>query len=292
MLVQVYKSTVRNLLRSGLLWMIILFTIGVNVYSGINGGYGGTRFHPENETAIHIDDNDPRYGLDYTICLKESFNSVAKTMNYSLPITVILTAVLILNRDHGDNFYEIEKASGVKPSTYILGRLFALLTVNFTIAIVLSLTGYYVFFAIRSPVTKIGAVYFITDSTVRVLRNVVFLLFPQIMLYVGLTFFFGCVFRSGIIASVISMAYMILCKFMDIGGAFKRITPKIYNDYFSPVPEKLMNYLYYYDSFSFESTVKSHSTSLGKAAFSVIFFMTVSFLFMFFAYFMTRKRDK
>ena len=290
MLRQVYKSTVKNLFRSGIFWLTVLVIISIHYYNGFRGYFGSSMFHPNTGTYIIVDDNDPRYIVNYQTYLKYISNSAMLTMGYTLPVATILSVVLILNRDHGDNFYEIEKASGLKPSTYILGRLSAILTVNFALAVILTFIQFYSFFLFRSPMTIMGTMYFITDSFVRLIRCVIFMLLPPIMLYVGLSYVLGCTFRSGIVASIGSIAYMIVCRLLQT--IFVWSVPKVYRDYFSPVPYKLMDYLYYYDSYSFASYIRSSNTSFEKAAFCVIFPLFVFAFSIIISHIITKKRDK
>jgi len=290
MLRQVYKATVKNLFRSGIFWLTVLVIISIHYYNGFRGYFGSGMFHPDTGAHIKIDDNDPRYTVDYKTYLKYISNSAMLTMDYTLPVVTILSVVLILNRDHGDNFYEIEKASGLKPSTYIFGRLSAILTVNFALAVILTFIQFYSFFVFRSPMTMMGTMCFITDSFVRLIRCVIFMLLPPIMLYVGLSYVLGCTFRSGIVASIGSIAYMMVCRLLQT--IFIWSVPKVYHDYFSPVPDKLMDYLYYYDSYGFASHIRSYNTSFGKAAFCFIFPIMLFSFFIIISHIITKKRDK
>ena len=67
---------------------------------------------------------------------------------------------------------------------------------------------------------------------------------------------------------------------------------KVYLDYFSPSPRKLVDYLYYYDSAFFEWYINSRETSFGKAAFCVLFLVAVGATGILISYLLTRKRDK
>jgi len=51
-------------------------------------------------------------------------------MMYQISICIIIVVTLVLNRNHGDQFYEIEKAAGASPIRYTLGRISALMTIG------------------------------------------------------------------------------------------------------------------------------------------------------------------
>ena len=127
----VYKTTLKNLFRSLIFWLAAAFVIGVTVYEFSKGHYGEYD-HTLNEM---IYDTDPRFVLSY-IHYKSLMQNVciSDVMYYAMPIFTVISTVLVLNRDYGDQFFEIEKASGVKAITYTGGRLAALVTVNFALA--------------------------------------------------------------------------------------------------------------------------------------------------------------
>ena len=287
---QVYKTTLKNLFRTGLFWLVVAVIVVVQFYDVFSPSYGVTKIHPTTGAYIMVSDTDPNYRMTFETYMKSTSNCPSAVMRYAVPVVAILAVVLILNRDYGDNFYEIEKGAGMRPSAYLLGRFAAILTVVFSFAFIITLVRFHSYFALRSPIREMGTVFYITDSTVRLLRHVVFRLFPPVVLYVGMTFFFGCISRSGIVASLCSLAYMVV--YMLQSNVLRWVTPELYNDYFSPVPDKLEMYLYQYDSYDFEYLVRYFNTSLEKAALCVLFLVGVGAFLMLISYIATRRRNR
>ena len=123
---QTYKNTIKNLLRSPVFWFILIVLVFTVMYDEYTGHFGG--------------DTDPTFVLSYQNFVQTMTNiTCAAILFYPLPIFTTFTVVLILNRDYGDKFYEIEKCGGLRPSTYILGRLAALVSVNFVVLVLLNI---------------------------------------------------------------------------------------------------------------------------------------------------------
>ena len=127
MLFQSYKTALRNLFRSPLFWLTVLLVTGVSIYMA------STRSYTYYDEALNdvILDTDPRFILDFKTYVQHVSNTCgAKSMVYALPLFAVITSSLILMRDYGDKFFEIERAAGIKPSHYVWGRVAALITVT------------------------------------------------------------------------------------------------------------------------------------------------------------------
>ncbi len=117
-----YRNTLKSLFRSVTFWLVA-FVFCFIVLPYMSGNSQGT-----NEWFY------VQY-VDNLICSK------------TLPIFSITLAVLTLNSDYGNSFYEIEKARSVKLSTYLLGRISAISTVALGLSAIVSFICVYVLIA-------------------------------------------------------------------------------------------------------------------------------------------------
>ena len=289
MFFSIYKTTVRNLVRAPIFWMMFVVFGFVAIELVIKGSYGYYDF----ELNELIMDTDPRFVLSYTTYVQHASNTVGtELLLYAMPVFTIVSVVLILNRDYGDNFYEIEKAAGTKPTQYLIGRLSALVTVNYIVAIVTAFFILHPYVITRGGVEGMDVWTYIADSTVRLMRHVIFRAFPALLFYIGFTYCVGSLFRSGAAAAICSIGYMIFYVVARSRLQF-RVHP-FYFDYLSPNPHKLERYLHFYDSdpYQFDSTVRMANTNLTKAAICVCILVGLGALYSTIAYLRTRKRDR
>ena len=126
MLLTTYKNTFKNLIRSTTFWLLVSLLVIVAAQ--------GAR------ESFYLGDDDPNFVLNYKDYVQCIINSVAaKLLMYALPIFAVITVVLVLNRDYGDKFFEIEKAANIKPFAYLSGRLSALISINFVVLLLSNL---------------------------------------------------------------------------------------------------------------------------------------------------------
>lgn len=238
-----------------------------------------------------IYDTDPRFVLEFERYVPTTYNVVLGKLNqFIMPFTACVTTVLLIRRDYGDRFYEIEKGAGVRPFTYLLGRISALVTLNFVIALIAAFGFLHLYVFTRGGVASIDLGTYFADSTVRIMRNIVFYGLPGILLYISLTYFFGCITKSGTAASVVSIGYALFCV---LGKTIlRRHLPQVYFEYLSPSPEKLGHYLYAYDSAEFDDVIKRMDTSLGKAALCIGILVGLALLYTAISYYLIRQRDQ
>lgn len=282
----IYKTTFKNLFRSPLFWMMFaLFGfIAFEIVTSPSYGY----YVPELNELIM--DTDPRFVLEFNAYVQHISNTVGKLMGYAMPLFTVVSVVLILNRDYGDNFYEIEKAAGMKPRQYLFGRFAALVTLNFIVAVVFSFFFLHLYVFTRGGVSELDLWTYLTDSAVRLMRHVIFRAMPAVLFYIGLTYCVGSLFRSGILASVCSVGYIIL--YYTTNYMLRNRVNPLYFDYLSPSPKKLLYYLHYYDSELFEGVLVQMDTDLGKAALCVCILVGLAVAYSAIAYLRTRKRDR
>ena len=282
-----YKTTFKNLFRSPLFRMMFA-VMGLAVFEVVISGCSGYYDFELNEV---IRDTDPRFVLDFRAYVQRIANAVySDLMAYAMPLFTSVSVVLILSRDYGDNFYEIEKAAGIKPTHYLLGRVAALLTINFAAAIIMTFIPLHAYVLSRGGVAGLDGWAYIIDSTVRLMRNLIFIAFPGILFYIAFTYCVGSVFKSGLGAAACSVGYVIF-NYLAVRKLSIRFD-LFFGAYLSPTPDKLCYYLHFYDTDLFETTLTTMDTSLGKAVLCIGILVGLGVLYSTIAYFRTRKRDR
>lgn len=285
----IYKSTFKNILRNVTAWLVLaLFVILALriLLTPMNGRYSFEL------NDMVWDTDDPGFVMDYSIYVQSIKGFVTgQLMTYAMPLFAIVTTVLMLNRDYGDNFYEIEKAGGIKPSQYFLGRLAALVTLNFIVATMVGFLFVHIYFLSRGALPYLGFTWwtYLADSTVRLMRHIIFLAMPAILFYIGFTYCLGTLFKSGFAAGVLPIAYVIY-TYIDV--MIYGWVRNIYTDYLQPIPNKSSHYFHYYDSEWFESMLVLEDTNLTKAAICIAILVGVFVLYSTIAYLRTQKRDR
>lgn len=275
MLIQTYKATIKNLLRSISFWLAFTVLAIISVQGAIDGFY--------------IGDNDPEIVLtqnDYIQCVLNS--AVSKLLMFAMPIFTVIAVVMVLNRDYGDHYFEIEKAAGIKTSNYLLGRILALLTIVFTSMVFMHFLCLHLYIFTRGGVAGMTLGEYLQDSFVRVLRADIFVALPNIMFYIGLSFCMGTILKSGIASAVISLSHVLLYYASYL--FFRLFYGELYFDYFSPIPRKLQMYFHYYDTEWFEDTLSYFDTSLFDAVCCILFLVSFSSICYLISYLRIRKR--
>ena len=276
MIIKTFKTTIFNIIRSFTFWLIIGVLSIVSIHSTIEGFYLG--------------DNNPAFVLDYQSYVQCFVNSLAaKLLMYAFPVFTVVTAVLILNRDYNDKFFEIEKAANIKPSVYLLGRLLAIFTINFIVLLLTNLLCMYWYVFTRGGVDGLTSWQVISETFVRVLRVDIFIGIPNLLFYIGITYFIGTVFKNGLPAAITSIAYII--AFYAGNLMFRNQISEDYFNYYSPIPRKLRYYFHYYDTEWFEDTLKRFNTSLKDVMFCAMFLIGCMILCSLISYINIRRRN-
>ncbi len=286
MFLATYKNTIKNIIRAPTFWLLLLLFVFefIDVLTTSHFGYYDLNLKEQ------IFDTDVRFVVTCDFYLKYIANSYSYIMFDIMPIFTAVTTVLVLNRDYGDNLYEIEKAAGIKPTHYFFGRLTALGTFLIGIGFVVCFARFHTYIFTRGGVPSMDLVTYFTDSTVRLLRIFIFTAIPPILVNIAFTYCFGTLFRSGIPAAVVSVGYGIL-NTVVYQRLRLRMNP-LYFDYVSPPQLKLFGYLYYYDTDKFEQALEQFETDIGKAALCVCILVGLAVLCSSIAYLRTRKRDR
>lgn len=276
MFLTAYKNTFKNLIRAVTFWLIVAVLIIVMIQSASEGFYLG--------------DNDPNFLLNYKDYVQCIINSLAsRLLMYALPIFAVITVILILNRDYGDKFFEIEKAANVKPAFYLYGRLSALISINFLALFLSNLLCMYWYLYTRGGVEGLTTWETISETLIRVLRVDIFVGMPSLIFYIGLTYFVGALFKNGIPAAIVGMGYS-----LGFYAAYLMLRFRIsedYFNYFSPIPKKLRQFFHYYNTEWFEDMITRQKTSVAHVAFCISFLVGVSIICNIISHIVIRKRN-
>ncbi len=282
-----YKNTIKNMLRSPTFWLMFVFLIGLCVYNAFRGSYSTYLM----ETGETIGDLDPRWVYGYDKYIQNIRNCiVANVCLYAMPLFAVSSVAVVLKRDFNDNFYEIEKASGVKSGCYLSARLAALLTINFIVVLFAVFFNFHLFTALRSMVKDMTLGTYILDSTVRLFRLSVIVAFPCVIFYVGLAFGIGNLFRSSLASAITGVAYIV--AYFVVYLVFRLKLMFEYGiDLFAwlpGLPQKVSDYFKYYGTDRYENYVKDLSMTDVVLALGIIFFSLAVFYVL--SYLRQRKR--
>lgn len=279
MYVATFRNTVKTLFRSVTFWLVFAVFAVILIRYGV---IDHVKAAPGYELPPQINYNQYASVVDNTVH--------AGSLVYPLAILVVITTVLVLNRDYGDSFYEIEKAAGVSPARYLFGRLSAIVSITFVAQWVLTFIALHMCVFKRGGVEGLSMLQYIGDSFFRLTRTNLCTALPQILFYVGITYLIGTIFKNGIVAAVGGFTNAIV--FYVIYYVFgNELWPKTYLDYFSPMPNKLRFFFAYVGLDTEEMMFSMFDTSFGKAlcciAFLVGFFAVCTAI----AYMRLRKRE-
>ncbi len=251
-----YKATLKTLLRAALLWMVAALVLGVVIERGLSIG-NSTTLVENGKIVGYVMDNEPEYRqfMDHDFYVQKIRNSQsAFLMFYAMPAFTVLSTMLVLSRDHRDNFFEIEKSSGVKASRYFLGRFTALITVNSAVCILGGFTGLHTFFFSRGgPPDFFNSLWeYFSDSAVRVLRVFFCVQILEILFFIGITYMVGNLLKSSFAGGVAGFAY-VLFTYLTLTTLSPRM-PEAYLNYLTPYSNNFYTYWGIYDSELFDTT--------------------------------------
>lgn len=278
-----FRNTVKTLLRSVTFWLVFAVFAVILVYYGIQQGF--------TSHYVEIPGFTPPEQLSFFSYAQEIDNLVhAGSTLYPLAILVVITTVLVLNRDYGDQFYEIEKAAGAKPLQYLFGRLCAIVTVTFAVQWVLSLGVLQLCVLPQGGVEGLSPLQYVGESLFRLTRINLCTALPHILFYVGLTYLLGTLFRNGIVAA--SGGFISAIAFFVIYTMYRHeMWAETYISYLSPMPVKLRSYFAYVGLENEETMFGYFGTSLGKAMLGLAFLVGVFAVCSAVAYALLRKRE-
>ncbi|MBR7033759.1 MAG: hypothetical protein IKI03_09035 [Clostridia bacterium] len=233
-----------------------------------------------------IYDTDPRFVLSYQLYIQRVLNTLigGSLMRFSAPSFCVIISGIITTRDWKDNLYEIERAGGVSPTKYFVGKFSSVLFFSTLLSLFASFVAFHTYILTRGGVPSISSpLFYVFDSTIRVLRVFFMAVFPGILIFVSAVFFASSITHSGFGGSIFGFV-IVLFKFLAefyISGKL----PAFYHDYISPTPVKLYQYWTYYDTeWFFEKeihnpfTIVQMITSLGCLYLIAAVFVAISYL--------------
>lgn len=274
-----YTNTLKIIIRSTTFWLLFIILMTTAVSGAIGGFYVG--------------DDEPDVVLSYNDYIQVIANSLISTLAFTaLPLFCIVTTVLVLNRDYGDDFFEIEKAAGIKYFKYLLGRLTAIISIAAIATVISHSLCLNLYLFTRGGVPHLGQWYYFGDSLVRMLRIDLCVMLPSLIFYITLTYFLGTILKKGIYAAAASFIYLLSFyvpftrfRYLLTSDAVNR-----YFDYFSPLPWKLRMFFHVYDSEWHETTIQMVGTSLDDALLCLLILFVCSILFFLISYLRICKR--
>lgn len=210
---------------------------------------------------------------------------------YALPVFAVISTVLVLNRDYGDQFFEIEKAAGSRPVSYLAGRLCAILTLQIAVVFLWGSLLLHAYVIGWGGVDELSLGAYLLDSTLQMLHWTLACVLPCMLFYVGLTYMIGTIAKSGLIAAFGGFGYVLLYMVMllfrvslvYVKGNKAAI---LYYDYLCHIPGKLNDYLFFYEV----NSMWAGDTSLGKALLCIAFLAGCFVVFAVVSYLCIYKR--
>lgn len=278
-----YRNTIKNVFRSMTFWLLLFVVLIVSVQNVSSGTYG----YFDMTYMETIMDTDPRFVLGKGMFTKHITNSFGAVILYAVPTLCVIITVLILNRDYGDRFFEIEKASGVRPLGYVCARLSALVTVGWVVTVLANLVTLHLYVYTRGGVSGMELGTYLVESTVGLLRMTLVRGLPTVILYVCLTYVLGALFKNGIAAAVGGLGYVLFCYAAKLLFSYRAAEMGLewFFDWFHPYQQKLLEYLYCYGT-----EWATPNATLAEAALCVSLLLACSLTFAIASYLRVRKR--
>lgn len=308
---RIYKNTLKTVLRARSFWLLVLLSILLTLPylywhvkanelpEAVEKHYLPT-LSPEEQEAFLTD----WYSYTRFEYLKDTSNLVSATFLYFvIPVFTVVTAVLVLNRDHGDQFFEIEKVANVKPGRYLFGRLCAIVTLPVALLLVWGGALMHIMTAMGGGVAGMSLGMYLVNSTLRMLRLTAVGALPCILFFASATYLVGTAAKSGLAAALGGFGYVladqVLCHFRNTLTIFHpNALADLYFTYLRHHPNVLQDYFYFFrpggtlDPDFVDAYSRSLSaTNLGKALLSIAFLVGVFAVCSAASYALLHKRE-
>lgn len=279
-----YKTFVKTLLRSFLFWMLVLIVFVLVLGKATTVHYSKS-IVGDNYTVIDvITDTDPEFDMTYKHYIQTTLNgTLVGVMLYAMPLFAVLSTMLVLNRDYGDNFYEIENSSGIRKSSYFFGRLASLFTVNILMGLFSAIAYVNYYYFSRGGYAQFTMQEYILDSANRIMRLFSCAMLPGILFFIAVTYAFGCLFKSGFMGAIMGIV-TVLVEYASKTFMNQRFS-SLYHDYLSPKPLNLYTYWGFYDTEWFDEKITHNPftqsqmlTSVGITLGVVILLFSIAFV--------------
>lgn len=281
-----FVSTIKNLLRSKTFWMCLVLYGIIIVWDTTKVHFSRFDF----DLMMEILDTDPRFVLGQKTFYKLLGNTPELITKYLHPLVMIFLTSIIVTRDYNDRFFEIEKASGIKPSVYLLSRITALISLGYLVLVIASMVSVHVYVATRGGVDGVGLWDYITDSTVRILWLTFFKGLPCTIFFICVTYAVGALAKNSIAATIVPSIYTFAVYFHDLQTAANN---GILLEYLCHYPTKVINFFYFYKvpGENHEEFCRIFGTSLGDVVLCIGFLVGVSAIGCVISYLRVRKRN-
>lgn len=283
MFLATYRNTLKSLLRSVTFWLVaFVFCFVVLPYMTGNQQTPNAMYITLNYWGRQSPSEMYVQYVDNLIC--------AKILLYSLPIFSITLAAVTLSGDYGDGFYEIEKARGVRPSCYILGRISAVSTAVLALSAIVSFICVYGYVIMYGGVTDRSFTWLLVDSVLRVGAYHLFIVMPNVLFHVGLTYLFGTLFRGGLAGGGVGFVHVIV--YFIINMLYRHhFDFRTYFEYLSSIPRHLRYFLRFSCVEGGAEFLRMNRTTAPKALICVGFLLGCAALFLLCAWLRLRKRE-
>ena len=273
------RNTFKTLFRSWTFWLAVAIFAGLAVREGYT------------DYVTYAPGYEPKV-LAYAAYVQGIDHRMSNLLLLALPFFVVVVTALVLNRDYGDQFFEIEKAAGMRPSWYLLGRLCVVVSISLTAQWVFSVLCMVLFASRRGGVhglsaDKMSAGQFLADCALRQFRAAFCAALPLVLVFAGLTYLLGAIFHSGFVAAIGGLGLTVgnfVFTFLYQYRAFAA-----YFDSFSPVPKKLLRYVVFYNVP--EQSMRRMGATLGTALFCAAWLVGVFWVCGVGAYALICKRE-
>ena len=280
-----YKSTIKVIIRSPLMWLTFSLFIGVAIYEVLKVHYNV--YQPE--IARTLTDIDSEFVLPYNLYIQEFENSTLRSlMWYPMPTFAVISVVVVLIGDYRNSFYEIKKAGGIKPFDHCLGQIVALITVNTLVFFLVSFSSLHAYYISRNILSWMSPINYFSETSIRHLRVFWGAGMPGMLLFISVPYAIGNLFKSGW-ASAISGIVFVLASYLS-SYYFSWRMPEAYQ-YFAPGGHYLYSYMTFYDTqwFNIKKVVNPFSTKDVIICLSILY--SISAICIIFSWLSTKKRE-
>lgn len=285
-----YKTSIKTLLRSFLFWMLILIVLVLIIGKATTVHYSKSVIDDSYHVVDIITDKDPKFELTYKHYIQTTLNGTwVGVMLYAMPLFAVLSTMLVLNRDYGDSFYEIESSSGIRKFSYWGGRLVSLFTVNILMGLTSTIAYVNYYYFSRGGCEYFSITDYIVDSTARIFRIFTFAMLPGILFFIAITYAVGCIFKSGFMGAVGGIV-AVLIDYASKTFMRSRFS-NIYHDFVSPKPLNLYNYWCFYDTEWFYEKITHNPFTQSQMLLSIIITLCIVVLCFAISLFCVKKRQ-
>ncbi len=285
MLSKSFNATMKTIVRSPITWAAAALMLGVVLYYSYIGSYGTVDL----TTYETIMDRDPRFVIEYNVYIQHFLNTIRRDLMYfGIPLFCVIVTGIVLARDWRDNFYEVEHAGNIHPSTYFFGRFFAVSLFLNSFTLIMYIFSFHLYVITRGGVPSLTPWEYFFDSNVRLLREFFITGLPGVLVFSGVTFVACNITKSGTIGTSAGIVYVIF-EYLAKTVLARRM-PQIYKNFFTPTPSYLYQYWAYYDTEWFDVKFPHNPFTTGEMLLCLGILYSAVVLFAFISYICIKRR--